>query len=153
MQFTLIYLICKLNVLHPMAPLHPTVPHCTPSALFPLCSSASACLAARHVCHSAATATAGDPVTKLASNGQRRNKGKMERGERGLGGVAAVRVAVRFDRFVLIACHSGHWTKAIQWPLGEGSSDILLGVSRCSQVLNIRVCQCVCLCVCVENLR
>lgn len=34
--------------------------------------------------------------------------------------------------------------EAIQWLLGEGrSSDILLGVSRCSQVLNIRVCVCV----------
>lgn len=89
MQFTLIYLICKLNVPHPMAPLYTTVPHCTPSALFPLCSSASACLAARHVCHSAATATAGDPVTKLASNGQRRERskrGKGARGEEGKGG-------------------------------------------------------------------
>lgn len=137
----------------------PTVPHCTSHCQ---CSSSSHCPAL----HLPAWQR-GMFVTlrrQLREATRLLNWPRMWRGERGAwaesgagGGGSSSRSRRQSCRSIWSICVDclSQWPldEAIQWLLGEGRSDILLGVSRCSQVLNIRVCVPECVCVCVENLR
>lgn len=112
------HVACPVSVVRcPMSNVHSLTPEVR-------CLMADAwCLAARHVCHSMATATGGDPVPKLAGVPS-----------------AYVNGAVRFDRFVLIACqllagqYNSFWASARRAEESEQQQHHQQHLVRCQTV-------------------